>query len=82
MSNLVLTVKNDFPSFFSIFPGIPTGNLMNEKIWEDEARVSFLCSKLRDREANPLSYDNKVQFCKGYKFIDIILLLFIDIISL
>lgn len=55
---------------------------MNEKIWEDEARVSFLCSKLRDREANPLSYDNKVQFCKGYKFIDIILLSFIDIISL
>jgi len=33
------------------------------KNWpEDEARIQFLCSELRERNANELSYDNKVQF--------------------
>lgn len=33
---------------------------------EDQARVSFLCSKLKDRDVNPLSFDSKVKFWSDF----------------
>jgi len=29
---------------------------------QDPARCSFLCTRLKEREANPISFDNKVKF--------------------